>query len=134
MDPTPLVLRQAVKIDGKTFGRGTTVATMGADEVIRPVEGVTRGNVVALRRRGMVNEGPLTDKPATGAGGGEGEGGGEGTPLPDDFPGRAALAAADVLTFESLRAVEDLTKLNGIGGPTAERIAQALTDKPATGG
>jgi hypothetical protein len=44
-------------------------------------------------------------------------------PLPDDFPGRAALAAAGIDTFEDLpRTGDGLTAVSGIGTVTANQI------------
>ena len=50
-------------------------------------------------------------------------------PLPDDFPGRAALAEAGVNTYGQLRRVSDLTAIPGIGKATAEKIT-AAADEP----
>jgi hypothetical protein len=49
-------------------------------------------------------------------------------PLPDDFPGRAALAEAKINTYAQLRAAGDPTTIPGIGEATAEKIAEAMKD------
>ncbi|HEV8670992.1 MAG TPA: hypothetical protein VGS01_09695 [Candidatus Limnocylindria bacterium] len=46
--------------------------------------------------------------------------------LPDDFPGRQALAEADIKTYAQLRAAGDPTEIPGIGPVTAEKIKAAL--------
>lgn len=46
--------------------------------------------------------------------------------LPDDFPGHAALAAADITTYAQLRKADDVTQIVGIGEATAKKIAEAL--------
>lgn len=51
--------------------------------------------------------------------------------LPDDFPGRAALADAGVNTFTQLRKFGDVTEIAGIGPATAEKIATALAEADA---
>lgn len=51
-------------------------------------------------------------------------------PLPDDFPGRAALAGAGINTFAQLHKARDskegLTGLTGVGEATATKIEEAL--------
>lgn len=47
-------------------------------------------------------------------------------PIPDDFPGRRALAAAGVSTFAELRGLDDVTQIKGIGPKLAERIGDEL--------
>lgn len=47
-------------------------------------------------------------------------------PLPDDFPGRAALEKADINTYAQLRKAGDVTELEGIGEATAAKIEDAL--------
>ena len=47
-------------------------------------------------------------------------------PLPDDFPGRSALADAGINTYAQLRKVDDVTDLPGVGPATAAKIAEAL--------
>lgn len=56
----------------------------------------------------------------------------EPTPLPDDFPGRAALVAAGRVTVESLAGLtaENLTAIRSIGDSTATAI---LTARDAAG-
>ena len=51
-----------------------------------------------------------------------------GTPLPEDFPGRAALQAAGYTTLEALRGLtqEELAAIKGIGPKLAQRILAAL--------
>ena len=46
-------------------------------------------------------------------------------PLPDDFPGRAALAEADINTYAQARKA-DFTQVPGIVDATARKIAEAL--------
>ena len=49
------------------------------------------------------------------------------TVLPDDFPGRAALLAAGLMTIEAVQARKDsLEEIPGIGPVTAEAIHAAL--------
>lgn len=48
--------------------------------------------------------------------------------LPDDFPGYAALAAAGISTYAQLRKAGDVTKIEGIGPATAEKIETALSE------
>lgn len=49
------------------------------------------------------------------------------TVLPDDFPGRAHLRAAGLMTVEAVQARKDsLTAIPGIGPATAEAINAAL--------
>ena len=47
-------------------------------------------------------------------------------PLPEDFPGYRALAAAGIQTFVDLCALEDVTEVKGIGPKLAERIGDLL--------
>lgn len=47
-------------------------------------------------------------------------------PLPDTFPGKQALAEAGITTYEQVRALDDLTKIAGIGAATAAKIEEAL--------
>lgn len=51
-------------------------------------------------------------------------------PLPEDFPGRAALAGAGINTFAQLRKARDskegLTGVTGVGAATAAAIEEAL--------
>jgi hypothetical protein len=47
-------------------------------------------------------------------------------PLPDDFPGRAALKDAHINTYAQLRAAGDATTIPGIGDATADKINEAL--------
>ncbi len=54
-----------------------------------------------------------------------------GTLLPDDFPGKTELAAATpvaILSYEDLYGASnaELTKIDGIGAKTAQRILDAL--------
>lgn len=53
---------------------------------------------------------------------------GENTPLPEDFPGRDELHAADVTTVEAVTALsdEELDGITGIGPATITRIRAAL--------
>lgn len=46
--------------------------------------------------------------------------------LPDDFPGHAALEAADITTYAGVRNVGELTAIPGIGGATAKSIQDAI--------
>jgi len=47
----------------------------------------------------------------------------EATPLPDDFPGKAALEAAGIVTLEDVpRSGKALTAVSGIGSVTANQI------------
>jgi len=46
--------------------------------------------------------------------------------LPDDFPGRAALKEAGITKFGQILKVKDLTKIDGIGPATADKIKAAL--------
>lgn len=51
--------------------------------------------------------------------------------LPDDFPGRAALEAADITTYGAVReavAAQKLTEIDNIGDATAEKITTALEE------
>lgn len=54
-------------------------------------------------------------------------------PLPDDFPGRAALVLAGRTTFESLAGlvVENLTAIKSIGESTAQAIIAARDARQA---
>ena len=48
-------------------------------------------------------------------------------PLPDTFPGRAALIAAGITTIPGVpRDVDDLTRVPGIGTATARRVLASL--------
>lgn len=49
-------------------------------------------------------------------------------PLPEDFPGRAALIADEIQTIAAVRSVEDLTSIKGIGDTTAKAITEALAE------
>jgi hypothetical protein len=49
-------------------------------------------------------------------------------PLPDDFPGRAALETAGIDTYGKLRQAGDVTSVPGIGEATAKKIAAELKD------
>lgn len=49
--------------------------------------------------------------------------------LPDDFPGFKVLEAAGITTVDDLKAVEDLTEIDGIGAKTVEQITEALEAK-----
>lgn len=50
-----------------------------------------------------------------------------GTPLPEDFPGRAALEAAGIDTLEAVpRDGDDLVAISGIGKVTAGQILARL--------
>jgi hypothetical protein len=51
--------------------------------------------------------------------------------LPDDFPGRAALAAEGIDTYAKLRAYGDVTAVPGVGAATAAKISAALADADA---
>lgn len=53
-------------------------------------------------------------------------------PLPDDFPGRAALADAGITSYGKLRRVDDLTSIAGIGDVTAGEIKAALGESTET--
>lgn len=60
-------------------------------------------------------------------------------PLPDDFPGRSALADAGINTYAQLRAAGDVTEIAGIGAATDAKITEALkgsatTDSTSTSG
>lgn len=47
-------------------------------------------------------------------------------PLPEDFPGRAALAEAGITSYGKLRRYKgELTEIDGIGAATAEKIKAA---------
>ena len=49
--------------------------------------------------------------------------------LPEDFPGRVALAAADITTYAQLRKhTGELTDIAGIGPATAEKIKDAISE------
>ncbi len=54
-------------------------------------------------------------------------------PLPDSFPGRTALEAADINTYAQVRkqqaSAEGLKGVTGIGDVTAEEIEDALKGK-----
>jgi len=52
-------------------------------------------------------------------------------PLPDDFPGRAALDAEGIDTYAKLRAYGNVTAVPGIGAATAAKISAALADADA---
>ncbi len=47
-------------------------------------------------------------------------------PLPDDFPGRAALADAHINTYAQIRKIDDPSTIPGVGEATADKIADAL--------
>ena len=47
-------------------------------------------------------------------------------PLPEDFPGYRVLVAAGVETFAQLRALEDVTRIKGIGPKLAKRIVDEM--------
>ena len=47
-------------------------------------------------------------------------------PLPEDFPGYRALAAAGILTFVDLRELEDVARVRGIGPKLAKRIVDEM--------
>jgi hypothetical protein len=53
-------------------------------------------------------------------------------PLPDDFPGRAALADEGITSYGKLRRVSDVTAIPGIGASTAEKIKAALEGSSET--
>lgn len=46
--------------------------------------------------------------------------------LPEDFPGFAALAAADIHTYAQVRNAGEVTAIPGIGDATAGKIAEAM--------
>lgn len=48
--------------------------------------------------------------------------------LPENFPGHAALAEADINTYAQLRKAGDIKEVPGIGKATAAKIAEALND------
>lgn len=77
---------------------------------ILPAEAPTEEEAVVI----PAEEAPATEK--TGA-------------LPDDFPGRVALEAAGIDTYEEVHAQiagDGLTALDGIGDATATKIEEAL--------
>ena len=47
-------------------------------------------------------------------------------PLPEDFPGYRALAAAGIGTFVDLRELEDVARVRGIGPKLAKRIVDEM--------
>lgn len=46
--------------------------------------------------------------------------------LDEDFPGFKQLTAAGIETLDELKAIEDLTEIDGIGPKTAEAIREAM--------
>ena len=51
--------------------------------------------------------------------------------LPEDFPGREALAAAGIDTVEGVAELADPTAIDGIGAATAKKIVTALAERGA---
>ena len=47
-------------------------------------------------------------------------------PLPEDFPGHAALLDVGITTYAQVRKAGDLTEIAGIGNATAAKIADEL--------
>lgn len=126
----PLVAVYPCEVEGRVFERGEALGEVDAEGTMYPAAGVTVGHLMAKRRLGMIQVGPML-KPAPDEGGGEGEGegeGGGGVELPADFPGREPLVAAGHGTVEVVAGLtrEQLLKIDGIAKATADKIAAAL--------
>ena len=162
-----LVLVRSHELEGTRFERGCVLGRLlKGGELEATAVGVTRGNLVALRRRGIVQVGPLEPQPQAetaeekaarleaeaeqvkrdaaadaerqerqaAAAREKAQEAFDETELPADFPGLEALKGAEVLTFGRLKAVEDLTSVNGIGDATAKAVAEALAAAEAAAG
>lgn len=73
---------------------------------------IPRAMAEGLVSEGVLSEEVLTQTPPGG--------------IPQDFPGRDELVAAGHTTLNSVREIEDLTEIDGIGKVTAEKIRKAL--------
>ncbi len=54
-------------------------------------------------------------------------------PLPKDFPARELLRDAGINTYTQLGKIDDFTSIAGIGGATAEKIANRLVEESQKG-
>jgi hypothetical protein len=106
---------------------GSTVKPDGTGVVEKgSVFEVTENDAVQLERLGYAERtGKDTSEPTTAtpdAGDLRGQ-------LPEDFPGKAALAEAGINTYGQLRKYTgDLTEISGIGPATAEKIKDAISE------
>lgn len=111
--PTYLVT-DSLHHDGKAYKPGETV-TMDRDQALELKPYNVLGPQLAPQEPGAPFRKQIGQTIST-------------TPLPEDFPGRAELLAADIDTREALdgATIEQLTGIKGIGQATARKILDAL--------
>lgn len=122
-------------VRARLYGHGQRHDQPSGDPAARATTEKTDGSMI---HGDGTDPAPALDVPARAAGPNTGDPANDtyapieypGSPLAHDMPGHAALAAAGIDTLEDLRAVADLTQIDGIGPATARKIQEWLEANP----